>query len=146
MLRIPSPPEPADRRRVGRPTSLTPEVSQVIADAMRAGNYLETAAALAGISVSTLRNWLRAGRRGESPELADFARAITQARAIAEVRDLERIGRDPSWQAAAWRLERRHPKRWGRRTYEPKVRPEPPSRTPAEVAAEIRAVLGYDSP
>jgi hypothetical protein len=141
MLRIPDRIEPIDRRRVGRPTSLTPEVAKIIVDAMHAGNYLETAAALAGISVATLRNWLRVGRRGESPELADFAQAVTQARAIAEVRDLDRIGRDPSWQSAAWRLERRHPKRWGRRKYEPKVKPEPPLRSPAEVAEEIRAVL-----
>jgi len=139
MLQIPD--APTDRRRVGRPTSLTPAVAETIIDAMCGGNYMETAAALAGISVATLRNWLRAGRRGESPELADFAQAIARARAVAEVRDLERIGRDPSWQSAAWRLERRHPKRWGRRTYEPKSKPEPPPLSPAEVADEIRAVL-----
>jgi hypothetical protein len=141
MLQVPD--ALTDHRRVGRPTSLTPEVAEIIVEAMRAGNYLETAAALAGISVATLRNWLRDGRRNLSPELADFSRSVAQARAIAEIRDLERIGRDTSWQSAAWRLERRHPKRWGRRRYESKSRSEPPPRSPAEVAAEIRAVLGY---
>jgi len=141
MLHTSAVAESAVHRRVGRPTSLTPEVAEIIVDAMRAGNYAETAACLAGISVATLRNWLRDGRRNLSPELAEFARSVAQARAIAEVRDLEKIGRDPSWQAAAWRLERRHPKRWGRRKYEPKVKPEPPYQSINEVVAEIRAVL-----
>jgi transposase len=46
---------------------LTPEVAEAIVEAMRGGNYLETAAALAGISIATLRNWLRDGRRNLSP-------------------------------------------------------------------------------
>jgi len=145
MLRIPDHVEPADRRRVGRPTSLTPEVAATIIEAMRAGNFLETAAALAGVSVSTVRNYIRDGRRGITPALAEFARDVNCARAEAETADLNHIRRDPSWQAAAWRLERRHPKRWGRRAYEPKKSPEPPPRSPADVAAEIRAVLGYES-
>ena len=73
---------------VGRP-ALTLEVQQAIINALRGGNYLETAGALAGISVSTLRNWLRAGRRNASPELAEFHRQVTQARASAEVTMVE---------------------------------------------------------
>lgn len=139
MLQVPG--APTDRRRVGRPTSLTPEVAEIIVDAMRAGNFLETAAALAGVSVSSVRNWIRAGNHDTTPKLAEFAKDVRQARAQAEIADLNHIRKDPSWQAAAWRLERRHPKRWGRRRYEPKLRPEPPPQSPAEVAAEIRAVL-----
>jgi len=144
MLRIPDQVEPVDRRRVGRPSSLSPAVAATIIEAMRAGNFLETAASLAGVGVSTVRNWIRAGHRGTKQALAEFARDIAQARAEAEIADLNHIRNDPSWQAAAWRLERRHPKRWGRRKYEPKPRLEPPPRTPAEVAAEIRAALGYE--
>lgn len=141
MLRIPDRLEATDRRRVGRPTSLTQEVARTIIEAMRCGNFLESAAALAGVSVSSVRNWIRAGRRGQSPALAEFARAVAKARAEAEIADLNHIREDPSWQAAAWRLERRHPKRWGRRTYKQKPKPEPPLLSPEEVAAEIRAVL-----
>jgi len=117
-------------------------VAATIAEAMRGGNFLETAASLAGVSVSSVRNWLREGnRRDATPELAEFARKVTQARAEAEISDLNHIRNDPSWQAAAWRLERRHPKRWGRRKYEPKPRLEPPPQSIEEVVAEIRAVL-----
>jgi hypothetical protein len=69
MLRFPDPIEQADCRRVGRPTSLTPDVAETIVNAMQAGNYMETEAALAGISVATLRNWLRAGLKGISQQM-----------------------------------------------------------------------------
>ena len=129
--------------RVGRPTALTPEVAQVLIDSLRAGNFLETAAAFAGISVSTLRNWLRAGRRGSTPELADFYRAVTQARAAAEMETLDRIRRDPAWQAAAWRLERMYPQRYARRTFQPQRDSQPTPRPLSEVVAEIHQVLGH---
>jgi hypothetical protein len=122
---------------------LTPDVAETVIGALRAGNYLETAAAFAGISVSTLRNWLRAGRRGSSPELADFYRMVQQARAAAEVEALERIRRDPAWQAAAWRLERAYPERWGRRVVEVNARQAPAPRPLSEVVAEIHSVLGH---
>src|SRR5690625_7108873 len=47
--------------RTGRPTKLTPEVHDTIVDALRAGNYIETAAALAGVSKVSLYAWLKIG-------------------------------------------------------------------------------------
>jgi len=51
---------------VARPEKLTPEVQQKIVDAIRLGNYIETAAAYAGISKSTLYDWLKKGGRARS--------------------------------------------------------------------------------
>lgn len=115
----------------GRPTKLTPEVQHRIVQAIQAGNYMETAAAYAGINKTTLYDWLRRGarekerlernsrarmRKAEAPYV-EFSNAVEKALAEAEMRDVMLIGKAASeqWQAAAWRLERKFPQRWGRR-------------------------------
>lgn len=45
----------------GRPCLLTPVIHDKIISAMRAGNYVETAAAFAGISKKALYNWVNRG-------------------------------------------------------------------------------------
>jgi hypothetical protein len=101
----------------GRPTKLCPEVRDKIVQAIRAGNYIETAAAYAGIAKDTLYAWLRRGAAGTEPEYSEFAAAVEQALASAETRDVALIGQaaEKEWQAAAWRLERKFPDRWGRK-------------------------------
>jgi hypothetical protein len=113
----------------GRPTKLTAPVQETICGALRRGCYYETASALAGISVRTLRNWLRAGARAIDDEahgrvldpqerlLADFVVACQQAEAAMENDALGEICRhgEKEWTAHAWRLERRWPDRYGRR-------------------------------
>jgi hypothetical protein len=96
-------------RKRGRPTKRTPDVEARIVEAVRAGNYIETAAAYAGIGKSTLYEW--------QAKYPDFADALQRARAEAEVRDvtLIRQAARTQWQAAAWWLERSFPQRYGRR-------------------------------
>ena len=83
------------------------------------------------ISKETFYDWLKkaaklekegaAGRKqltAEEAMLVEFSDAIKKAMAMAEVHDLELIQRAAKaghWQAAAWRLERRYPQKWGRR-------------------------------
>lgn len=117
-------------RSVGRPTKLNQGVQQKIVTAIRAGNYIETAAAYAGINKTTLYDWLKRGareqerfrknpkarvRKREAPYV-EFSNAVEKALAEAEIRDVAIIGKaaEEQWQAAAWRLERKFPKRWGR--------------------------------
>lgn len=103
--------------QTGRPTKLTPEMQRRVADLVRAGNYVETAAACSGISKDTLYRWLKRGARARSGIYRDFAEAVEKAQAESEARDVTLIAtaaRD-QWQAAAWRLERKFPERWGRR-------------------------------
>ena len=100
-----------------RPTKLTPKLQERIAGFVRAGAYVETAAAAAGVSKVTLYAWLKRGAADEGP-FAAFAEAIEEAQALAEMRDLALIGKaaETEWTAAAWRLERKFPDRYGRRT------------------------------
>lgn len=115
----------------GRPTKWSPDVQAKIVQAIQAGGYIETAAAFAGISKTTLYDWLKRGarekerlqknnrarlRKGEAP-FVEFSNAIEKALAEAEMRDVVLIGKAAAeqWQAAAWRLERKFPQRWGRR-------------------------------
>lgn len=119
------------RLNMGRPTKLNPEIKNKIVTAIRAGNYIETAAAYAGISKNTLYDWLRRGerekqrveknprykiRKSEQP-FVDFSDAVEKALAEAEVRDVAIIAKaaEDQWQAAAWRLERKFPDKWGRK-------------------------------
>ena len=115
----------------GRPTKLNFDTHNKIISAIRAGNYIETAAAYAGINKSTLYDWLKRGerekqrvaqnprykiRKSEIPYV-EFSNAVEKALAEAEVRDVAIIAKaaEEQWQAAAWRLERKFPDRWGRK-------------------------------
>ena len=108
----------------GRPTKLTKETFDIIIDRLNRGNYLVTAAAEAGITNATLHAWIRKGREfsqlnreldpiKEQP-FSDFFIATEKARAVAEVKAVDKIRQDPSWQSSAWYLERSAPQRWGR--------------------------------
>jgi transposase len=100
-----------------RPTKLTPEVQEKIVTALRAGNYQETSATYAGISVPTFYGWMDRGRNEPGSIYSEFLEAVEKAKADAEVRDvalIDRAAADGNWQAAAWKLERKFPNRWGR--------------------------------
>lgn len=105
------------QKKPGRPEKLTPELQQKIVDAIRMGAYIETAAAYAGINKSTLYDWMKRGARAKSGKYKEFSNAIEKALAESEMRDLAVIAKasQENWQAAAWRLERKFPDRWGRR-------------------------------
>jgi hypothetical protein len=125
----------------GRPTKLTPELRDRILDAVLEGNYLETAAQVAGINKTTLYRWLRRAADLEAQALEhvtdddldagadlwqhvdpdlwvylDFRHALKSAEAYAETELVRQtLHRGQGWQAAMTVLERRHPARWGRR-------------------------------
>lgn len=116
---------------MARPTKLNPDMIQRICRVIHAGNYIETAAAYAGISKSSLYDWMKRGREerdrigsgmppveGEAIYL-EFLDSIEKALAAGEIRDVAIIAKaaEDTWQASAWRLERRFPFRWGRREH-----------------------------
>lgn len=95
------------------------EVVQRICDVVAAGAPFETAAAYAGVSRQIYYEWLRKGREAlAEPRFRDFVERIELAMAQWEVRDLALIGKaaEEHWQAAAWRLERRKPEVYGKRS------------------------------
>ena len=102
--------------RTGRPTKLSPEIQEKIIVAVRNGNYIETAAQFAGINKDTLYRWLHLGAQQDTGAYHDFSDALHKALAQSEMMDVATITRASAdqWQAAAWRLERKFPDRWGR--------------------------------
>lgn len=115
---------------MARPTKLNEQVTKELETYIKAGNYIETACALVGLSKTTVYDWLKQGRRikdeadktGKRIKKADmplveFSNAIEKAMAFSEVKDLMTISDHAKhdWKAAAWRLERRFPNKWGRK-------------------------------
>lgn len=115
--------------RTGRPIELTPELIVKAYTLAKECLYVECIAGLLGISRSTLYAWMRRGarerrrrERGLLPRekeqsFLDFSDSVQKGFAESEKADLETIRQAASvhgiWQAAAWRLERTHPERWG---------------------------------
>jgi hypothetical protein len=75
----------------GRPTSFTPDTRSKIIAAVSQGNTLSASALMSNISDQTLRNWLKSGEQEEHGEYAEFALAIKQAQAKAEMASVEGI-------------------------------------------------------
>lgn len=102
--------------------TLTPGVQEAICKALRKGHYLGQAGNLAGIPYRTMARWLAKGReaeaRGEENVYTKFNDAVQEAVSHAEDACLDKIDEaieHGTWQAAAWKAERRWPERWGRR-------------------------------
>lgn len=108
---------------------------------VRAGNYLETASAAAGVGRDVMRRWLQDGAGDPSSPEGAFASAVEQSRAEAEIRSvalIETHGRSAvrtrektdatgavvervtetdrgDWRPLAWRLERMSPGKFAAR-------------------------------
>jgi transposase len=104
----------------GRPDKLTAARQERVVAAVRAGAHREQAAQAAGVSRSTLQAWLQRGEAADAPtRFQKFAQALREAEAEFELEGLAVISRAAEggdWRAMAWKLERRHPERWGRQT------------------------------
>ena len=96
---------------------LDPAITQRVVDLIRAGNYIDVAAAASGIHRTTLHRWMRLGRAQTRGHYRKFLIAVERALAESESRDVTLIAKAAveDWRAAAWRLERRSPKKYGPR-------------------------------
>jgi hypothetical protein len=130
----------------GRHTKLTPALQLAIVQAITSGVPLSEAAHLAGVAAPTVLEWIARGEgrsaRPATAVYADFAEALTRAKAVDIARRVARIelaGRGgqvlsrktttlkdgtthveerftaADWQADAWHLERSRPDDWGRK-------------------------------
>ncbi len=124
---------------MGRPSKLDDITAQKVIQAVAKGLPRDTAARLARISPSTLYKCLRLGRSGD-PDYVEFAQRIKAAEAEAEgeLMGIIRTHAADTWQAAAWLLERRMPKKYALRKPEPegvKVSDDEAAKLVAEAAA-----------
>jgi hypothetical protein len=106
-------------RGPGRPSKLTTERRDLFVSAIKEGNYVEVAAAVAGIHTSTVYNWMARGREAKTGEFREFFDAVKEAEAFAErtaVGQVRRAGAidTRNWAAAMTFLERRFRDRWAR--------------------------------
>lgn len=113
----------------GAPPKISPAVTEAICSYLREGNYIEPSAILAGVCKSTVYNWMKVGNEArrlveQGHKLTDYQKqcirfldSVRKAEAEAEADSLRRLDEmsKTTWQIIAWRLERRHPERWGRR-------------------------------
>ena len=80
------------------PSKLNPKVQKRIYQAIRAGNYKEVACQFAGISGTTLRNWVNKGKeayaKGDDKNIYyHFLKGLEEAEAEAEVRNVAIVQR-----------------------------------------------------
>lgn len=100
----------------------TPEVHAKIVKALEAGCFKQHAARYAGIAYSTLVAWIKLGEDGVAP-YAKLRDDVEHAIACDAMRNQEAINRAArarkgkdvgDWKAAAWNLEKKFPKLYGR--------------------------------
>jgi transposase len=94
---------------MARPSTYSPEAHARVIEALAAGTSRRGACDYAGISEDTFARWLK--------RYADFADAVVRAEATVELRAVVTIRQAfnaGDWKAAAFWLERRRNKEWGR--------------------------------
>lgn len=120
------------KRKLKQADGTTITVGEAIVRALQAGAFLKDAAQAAGVTETTVHNWLARGRlqlNENGERLKDIANAdlpfleffesVEKSRAEAVIFNLAIIRQAASkghWQAAAWYLERTRPDEYGRRT------------------------------
>ncbi len=132
------------KRKPGRPLKFSAAVQSKIVAFILGGNYLEAAAAAAGVCKATVYDWLKRGAPGNEKKdpkgkFREFSDAVEKASGAAEVVAVGQIAQagENSWQARAWWLERRFPARWGRVEYREEGKDEIRRRTTEDVAKEF---------
>lgn len=94
---------------MARPTKYTPETVKLITDAIRLGATFRIACDYAGISEDTFALW-----RKRYPDFADAVKGAEGKGAIGWLAKIEAAANEGTWQAAAWKLERRYPHEYGK--------------------------------
>lgn len=97
---------------VGRPPKFTPETREKLFFAIRKGAPYELACNYAGICFTTFRKWIIEAESGNDAEFAQFLKDLRVAEGSTALVWMDKIDNamDEHWQAAAWKLERRHNK------------------------------------
>lgn len=103
---------------MARPISkLTPEITEPILQHLRNGNFRVVAVGMVGLSQHTFRDWLKKGKKDPDSEYGAFLAKVIAAEREAERKMVDVVfsGADKDPRHAEWYLERKFPKRWGRK-------------------------------
>lgn len=112
---------------IGRPSKLTAKTKKRLLEAIELGATYLDACGYAGIHDRTLRRWVETGERdldADPPIESEWAALVNDIResegkaVVKWMAKIEKAASEGNWQAAAWKLERRYPERYGRRIFE----------------------------
>jgi hypothetical protein len=105
-----------------RQSKLTPELQAKVILSIKGGNYIEVACGLVGINKSTFYDWIKKGKNSNNPnnKYRKFQEAVVKAKYWSQARDVAFLNKhnEENWKAAAWKLERQHPDKYGLKEYE----------------------------
>ena len=94
---------------MARPTKFTPVTQERIVQAIKLGATYEDAANYGGISYETFRVWMET-----KPAFSEAVKKAEGEAVLVWLAKIENEASDDNWQAAAWKLERRYPQRYGK--------------------------------
>lgn len=97
----------------GRKTKYTPERVQKITQAIALGATQRLACLYAGVGHTAFHEWME-----RKPEFAEAVKEAEGRGAIGWLAKIEKAANDDTWQAAAWKLERRYPQEYGKQVQE----------------------------
>ena len=109
---------------MARKSKLTPETQARIVEAIELGATYELAAQYGGVAYNTFNDWMKEGAAAQAGVKVEFYEAIKAAEGNAVtgwLRKIEAAATDGNWQAAAWKLERRYPRDYGRTVQDVKM-------------------------
>lgn len=98
---------------MGRPMKRTDANRSIILRALRLGATYRLAAESAGMTYTTLNEWMH-----DDPEFSEAVKKAEATMATTALRRIERAAKEGTWQAGAWMLERRYPHEYGRTVQE----------------------------
>ena len=115
--------KPKKKKKVGRKISLTKTIEDRFITAIKLGCPIKDACGAAGISETTYYKWMQFAdsSRDDAYRFAQFRERVKIAEGEATqnwLAIIEKAARNGSWQAAAWKLERR------RNMFVPRIRQE----------------------
>ena len=131
---------------MGRPSKLNDETETKLLQAIQLGSTHAMACAYAGIGERTFYDWMSRN--------VQFKQKIKEAEAkgaVTWLAKIEKAATDGSWQAAAWKLERRYPNDYGRRdgvrtSQEPQEDVQNAEQVRTDVLARISRLMASDEP
>ena len=112
----------APSKKAGRKLKINDHMIEAFLGAIKVGAPIKSACGCAGISETTFYKWMQwaDSDRKDAPMYAQFREDIKKAQGQAAQRWLaiiEKAAMAGSWQAAAWKLERKYPHEFGNRTH-----------------------------